>query len=155
MLQFLYGAIKGDGEMKVVESEIKVRYQETDQMGIVYHANYLVWFEVGRTDFFESIGFKYAQMEEQGILAPVIDANIQYKTPVKYGEKVKVRTWVEYYDGLKVVYRYDVLHENGELAVTGTTTHVCVKNDSFRPISTRKKFPQLHEAYINAMKDEK
>lgn len=68
--------------MKVVETPIQVRYQETDMMGVVYHANYLVWFEIGRTAFIEELGFKYSEIEKQGVVSPVIDANISFKHPV-------------------------------------------------------------------------
>ncbi|SET38224.1 acyl-CoA thioester hydrolase [Salinibacillus kushneri] len=140
--------------MKVVETDIKVRYQETDQMGVVYHANYLVWFEIGRTAFFEELGFQYHEMEKEEIVAPVLDADIQFKTPVRYGEKAIVRTWIHEYDGLKVVYAYEILNGSGEISVTGKTTHVCVKKDTFKPVSTRKKFPDLHQAYLEAKGDE-
>ena len=72
--------------MLISEKKIEVRYAETDQMGVVYHANYLVWMEIGRTNLIEDLGFKYAEMENDGILAPVIDVNISYKQPMKYGE---------------------------------------------------------------------
>ncbi|MBU5860976.1 acyl-CoA thioesterase, partial [Vibrio cholerae O1] len=75
---------------------------ETDQMGVVYHANYLVWMEVGRTKLIEDLGFRYADMEKDGILSPVIDIQISYKKPARYGETVTVKTWVDAYDGLRV-----------------------------------------------------
>jgi acyl-CoA thioester hydrolase len=137
--------------MKVVETPIQVRYQETDMMGVVYHANYLVWFEIGRTAFIESLGFKYSEIEKQGVFSPVIDAQISFKTPVRYGEETKVKTWVESYDGLRVTYGYEVVHENGETAVSGETKHVIVKKDNFKPVSIRRSFPDWHEAYLNAM----
>ncbi|MRG85284.1 acyl-CoA thioesterase [Salinibacillus xinjiangensis] len=139
--------------MKIVEANIKVRYQETDQMGVVYHGNYLVWFEIGRTEFLEALGFKYAEMEKEGIVSPVVDANLQFKSPIRYGDDVVIKTWVDQYDGLKVVYAYEIVDGEGKTAVTGTTSHVCVKKDSFRPVSTRKKFPELHQAYIQAKGD--
>ncbi|WP_102028329.1 acyl-CoA thioesterase [Salirhabdus sp. Marseille-P4669] len=140
--------------MKISEAEVTVRYQETDQMGVVYHANYLVWFEIGRTKFMEDLGFQYHEMEEEGIVVPVVDANIQFKQPVRYGQTAKVKTWLLTYTGVKIVYGYEILDGNGETAVTGTTTHVCVKKETFKPISTRKKFPALHEAYVKATRDE-
>ncbi|GAA0496355.1 thioesterase family protein [Salinibacillus aidingensis] len=139
--------------MKVVETDIQVRYQETDQMGVVYHANYLVWFEIGRTRFLEELGFQYHEMEKEDIVSPVLDADVQFKTPVRYGEQARVKTWIDSYDGLKVVYAYEIRNGNDEVSVTGKTSHVCVKKDSFRPVSTRKKFPALHEAYLEAKGD--
>ncbi|MCA0983182.1 acyl-CoA thioesterase [Halobacillus yeomjeoni] len=140
--------------MKVVEIPIQVRYQETDMMGVVYHANYLVWFEIGRTSFIESLGFKYAEIENQGVVSPVIDANVSFKNPVRYGDPVHVKTWVESYDGLRVTYGYEVVHENGQTAVSGETKHVIVKKDNFRPVSIRRSFPEWHEAYVSAMESD-
>lgn len=138
--------------MIISETEIQVRYAETDQMGVVYHANYLVWLELGRTKLIEDLGFKYADMENEGILSPVIDIEISYKMPVRYGETAIVKTWIEEYDGLRVTYGYEVLTEKGELSVIAKSQHVCVKKESFRPVSIRKFFPDWHHAYEQAKK---
>lgn len=140
--------------MKVVETPIQVRYQETDMMGVVYHANYLVWFEIGRTAFIEGLGFKYSEIEKEGVVSPVIDANISFKNPVRYGDEAFVKTWVHEYDGLRVTYGYEIVHANGDLAVSGQTKHVIVKKDNFRPVSIRRSFPAWHEAYLQAMEAE-
>lgn len=124
-----------------------MRYAETDQMGVVYHANYLVWCEIGRTKLIEDIGFNYAKMEEVGIMSPVINIQLSYKFPAKYGETVEVRTWIESYNSVKVTYGYEIVNGSGAMCVTGTSEHVCVKKDSFRPISIKRKFPDWHEAY--------
>ncbi|NHM31011.1 acyl-CoA thioesterase [Neobacillus terrae] len=138
--------------MIVGTKEIEVRYAETDQMGVVYHANYLIWMELGRTSFIEKLGFNYAAMERDGIISPVIDIQASYKKPVRYGEKATVKTWVEEYDGLRVTYGYEILTESGEIALIGNSKHVCVKKDSFRPISLKRLFPEWHEAYENVKK---
>jgi acyl-CoA thioester hydrolase len=138
--------------MLISETEIEVRYAETDQMGIVYHANYLVWLEIGRTKLVEELGFRYASLEKEGVLSPVIDLQISYKSPIRYGEKAIVRTWIESYDGLRITYGYTILTEKGEISATAMSKHVCVKKDGFRPISIRKYFPKWHEAYERAKK---
>lgn len=127
--------------------KIEVRYAETDQMGVVYHANYLIWCEIGRTKLMKDMGFNYAQMEIEGIMSPVINLQFSYKLPTKYGETVEVRTWVDSYNSVKVIYGYEIVNEAGEICVTGTSEHVCVKKESFRPISIRRKFPDWHEVY--------
>src|SRR4029079_10095297 len=91
---------------RVVETHLRVRYAETDQMGIVYHANYLIWMEVGRTALIKELGFSYAQLEADGVLAPVVDLQVQYKKPLLYGETATVHTWIEEYNGVKTVYGY-------------------------------------------------
>ncbi|MFN7252787.1 MAG: acyl-CoA thioesterase [Anaerobacillus sp.] len=138
--------------MHISNAKIEVRYAETDQMGVVYHANYLVWCEIGRTKFIEDIGFKYAQLEKEGILSPVVNVQFSYKYPAKYGETVEVRTWVEDYNSVKVTYGYEIVNEAGKVCVTGTSEHVCVTKESFRPISIKRKYPSLHEAYEKVKK---
>ncbi|MFD2045756.1 acyl-CoA thioesterase [Ornithinibacillus salinisoli] len=138
--------------MLKIDTSIEVRYQETDQMGVVYHGNYLVWFEIGRTKFIEALGFNYAEMEKSNIVSPVVDIQASYKKPIRYGDKPKIQTWLESYDGIRTVYGYQVLHEDGEIAVIGESKHVIVKKDSFRPLSLRKAFPKWHDAYMKALK---
>lgn len=140
--------------MFISEKNVDVRYAETDQMGVVYHANYLVWFEIGRTNLIKELGFNYAEMEKQGIVSPVLDVKVSYKKAMHYGETALIRTWVESYDGFRVVYGYEVLNSKGELAVTGQTDHICVKKDSFHPIRFKKYYPEWHEAYQKAKKQE-
>ena len=134
--------------MYTTEIEIPVRYAETDKMGVVYHANYLIWFEVARTDFIEQAGFSYAEMEEAGIISPVIDVQLSYKNSVTYPEKVTILTWIESYSKLKTVYAYKVLKEDGSIAATGTTTHILMKRGSTRPIRLDRHFPEWHERYL-------
>ncbi|MFD1848909.1 acyl-CoA thioesterase [Oceanobacillus bengalensis] len=140
--------------MNKVRTPIEVRYQETDQMGVVYHANYLVWFEIGRTKFIESLGLSYAAMEKENVVSPVLDANVSFKKPIRYGEAAFVETWLEEYDGLRTVYGYHILNANGEVAVSGTTKHTIVKKDTFRPLSLRRSFPEWHEAYLSKLQGE-
>ncbi|MBA9029114.1 MULTISPECIES: acyl-CoA thioesterase [Bacillaceae] len=140
--------------MLVSEKKIEVRYAETDQMGIVYHANYVIWLEIGRTQLIKDLGFNYAEMEADGILSPVIDIQVSYKKPLRYGEIAIVKTWIESYDGLRVVYGYEILTENAELAVSASSAHVCVKKESFRPISIKRLLPDWHVVYeANKKKD--
>lgn len=140
--------IKGDvPQMTINETNIEVRYAETDQMGVVYHANYLVWFEIGRTKLIEQLGFKYAEMEKDNIISPVIDVQIQYKKPARYGDAVLVQTWIASYNGLRTMYEYKITNADGELLVTGTTEHVIVDANSFRPMRLKKVYPAWHDAY--------
>lgn len=138
--------------MLIATSNIEVRYAETDQMGVVYHANYLIWMEIGRTQLIKDLGFTYASMEQQGILSPVIDIGVSYKKPLRYGETATVYTWIEDYDGIRVTYGYEIKTPNNELAIKGFSKHVCVKKESFRPIQIKKYFPNWHEAYEKARK---
>mgnify|MGYP005751655181 CR=1 FL=1 len=138
--------------MLISTKEIEVRYAETDQMGVVYHANYLVWMELGRTQFIKDLGFSYAQMEQDGVISPVIDIQASYKKPLRYGEVATIKTWIEKYDGFRVVYGYEVLTPNGDTSLMASSSHVCVRKDTFRPIIIRKLYPEWHEAYERAKK---
>ncbi|RLL45423.1 acyl-CoA thioesterase [Oceanobacillus piezotolerans] len=140
--------------MNRVRTPIEVRYQETDQMGVVYHANYLVWFEIGRTKFIEHLGLSYAEMEKSNVVSPVIDLNISYKKPIRYGEDAHVETWLIEYDGIRTVYGYEVIDENGDTAVTGSSKHVIVNKETFRPLSLRRSFPDWHQAYLKQLEGE-
>ncbi|MFC2946903.1 acyl-CoA thioesterase [Virgibacillus sediminis] len=140
--------------MKKIRTPIEVRYQETDQMGVVYHANYLVWFEIGRTKFIESLGLSYTEMEKNNVVSPVTDATISFKKPIRYGEDVAVVTWVEAYNGVRTTYGYQIINGDGETAVSGTTEHVIVHKESFRPLSLRKAFPSWHQAYLQSKEGE-
>lgn len=140
--------------MLIVTKEIDVRYAETDQMGVVYHTNYLVWMEIGRTAFIQELGFNYADLEKDGYISPVLDIQATYKRPVRYGEKAIIKTWVENYDGIRTTYGYEILTEDGETSVTGSSKHVCVKKDNFRPVSIRKLFPDWHRAYERTKRDQ-
>ncbi|GKW44438.1 MULTISPECIES: thioesterase family protein [unclassified Planococcus (in: firmicutes)] len=133
--------------MYISEKEIEIRYAETDQMGVVYHANYIIWLEIGRTKLIEDLGFTYAGMEKDGYLSPVTDISIQYKAALRYGQKAIVRTWVESHDRLRTTYGYEVLHEDGTLAAKATSEHVVVKKDNFRPVSIKKIYPEWHAKY--------
>src|SRR5690625_1220578 len=124
-------------------------------MGVVYHANYLVWFEIGRTKFIEQLGFKYAQLEEKDIMSPVVDLQITYKKPARYGEKVIIETFLKHYDGVRTIYAYRIVNEQNELLVDGSSTHVIVKKDRFRPVSLRKVDPEWDLAYKNVLNGDK
>lgn len=136
--------------MLINRTEIDVRYQETDQMGVVYHANYLVWFEIGRTKLIEQLGFTYAEMEANGILLPVIDAHLTYKKPATYGKKVYIETTLASYEGIRITYEYKVKSVDDEVLVTGFTKHGFVRKDSFKPVQLRKVNQDLHHILTKA-----
>lgn len=113
--------------MFVAEHEVEIRYAETDQMGVVYHSNYLVWLELGRTKLIQDLGFSYVEMEREGIISPVLDLQISYRKAMRYGEKAIVKTWVDTVSPLRVVYGYEIYNGDGELCITASTTNICAK----------------------------
>jgi len=133
--------------MFISTKEIQLLYADTDMMGVIYHANYLKWFELGRTQLIEDIGFSYVAMEEAGYYAPVYDVNCTYKKAIRYGEKAFVHTWVEAIDRLKTVYGYSIVNGNDEVCAEGSTTHIVVRKDDFRPVQFKKAFPEWYQKY--------
>ncbi|CAM3450307.1 acyl-CoA thioesterase [Marinicrinis lubricantis] len=121
--------------------EIRVRYQETDQMGVVYHANYLNWFEIGRTEWIRSHGIAYGEIERKGLLLPVTDLEISYKQPAKYDDIVQVWTKLSSFSYIRLEFEVKVTR-NDTLLVEGRTKHVWV-NREFKPVRLDKTAPEL------------
>jgi acyl-CoA thioester hydrolase len=127
--------------------KIDIFYADTDMMAVVYHANYLKYFERGRTGLIEDLGFSYIELENAGYFAPVYDVQATYKKPLRYGDNAKVLTWIEKNDGIKTVYGYRIENEFGESCVEGSTTHIIVAKDTFKPKSFKKTFPEWFQKY--------
>ena len=109
---------------EVVTSEVRVRYQETDRMGVVYHANFLVWFEVGRIEFLRALGNSYREMEEEGVYFPVLEVSCKYRRPARFDDRIQVRTRAERIRWARLRFHYEVLRaEDGTLLAEGSTTH--------------------------------
>ncbi len=124
------------------ESEIEVRYAETDQMGIVHHSVYPIWYEVARTDFTKHIGMTYAQMEKEGVMTPLVELTSHYLKPACYGEKIIVTTRVEKFTPARIVFAYEV-YSKRELINTGTTMHAWTDRN-LRPMNLKKQKPDLY-----------
>src|SRR6185436_3513539 len=100
------------------------RYAETDQMGVVYYANYLVWFEVGRTDLLRAGGWSYREMETEGYALPVIDAQCTYRESARYDDEIEVRTVGSMMSPVRVQFSYEVVRAaDGAVLATGSTVH--------------------------------
>lgn len=123
--------------MKVHKTEIRVRYQETDNMGVVYYANYLVWFEVARTEYFRSAGINYSQLEEEGICLMVAGVNCQYKSPARYDDIVTIQTCISELKNSSLKFGYE-LFIGDRLIATGESVHVFT-NKSGRPTRIPEK----------------
>ncbi|MGB7622834.1 MAG: thioesterase family protein [Terriglobia bacterium] len=110
---------------QIIETTLRVRYAETDQMGIAYYANYLAWFEVGRTEWCRATGFTYREMEQlEGIYVRVADAHCRYKTPARYDDVLRIKTKINSFKKRLIVFGYEIYNQaSGELLATGETTH--------------------------------
>lgn len=119
--------------MSINETEIRVRYGETDQMGVVYHANYAVYFEVGRTEWLREYGLSYSSMEAEGIMLPVISLQINYKNSARYDDKLKVITTLKKIPTASIEFDYELRKINGELLATGNTVLAFIDMERNRP----------------------
>lgn len=110
----------------VNETRVRVRYAETDQMGVVYHSNHLIWFEVGRVEFMRQMGFSYRDMERNdGRFIAVAEVTCRYRAPVYYDEEVLIRTQLKHVRESVIIFRYELSRvDNGALLAEGETTHI-------------------------------
>ena len=138
-----------------VTTEVRVRYAETDQMGIVYYANYLVWFEIGRVELLRSLGLAYSQLEtDHQCILPVIEATCRYKSPARYDDQILIETRPSLLRQSVVKFAYRILRRASEgeepmLLAEGETVHV-VCDDQLN----KKPLPEEHAAALRAMMTE-
>src|SRR5436305_11643952 len=110
------------------EIPIRVRYAETDRMGLLHHANYLVYFEQGRTELLRSLGYSYKDLEDQGYLLVLTKCEVRYRSPARYDDLLTLRTTVVRTTAVRIDHRYELLRD-GTLLAEGATTLACVDRD--------------------------
>jgi acyl-CoA thioester hydrolase len=117
---------RGNHTGMVCESRLRVRYAETDQMGVVYHANHFIWFEIGRVELMRQLGFTYRDMErEHECFIPVVDARCRYKAPARYDDEIIVRTHLKNVRESVIHFGYELVRVgDGDLLAVGETTHM-------------------------------
>lgn len=128
----------------ICESKVKVRYAETDKMGVVYYANYYVWFEVGRTEYLVKKGYNYRQLEIDGIFLPVTESTCQYRLSAYYDDVLIIKTKITKLKGARLIFAYQVFREE-ELLATGTTVHAFVDREG--KLVKAKKNPLLSKIF--------
>jgi acyl-CoA thioester hydrolase len=135
-----------------VTTEVRVRYAETDQMNVVYYANYLVWFEVGRVELLRKLGFSYRQLEkEHGCILPVIEATCRYRSPARYDDQILIETRPALLRGPVLKFAYRILRKAEEgadptLLAEGETVHVVCDSQM-----NKKPLPAHYAAALRAM----
>jgi acyl-CoA thioester hydrolase len=120
--------------VKFVESRTRVRYKETDQMGIAHHSNYVVWFEVGRTDLCRATGITYRDIEERGYLLVVIEIGCRFRTPYRYDDEVVIKTTIGEAGSRMLRFQYELSDSDGEVRATGFSRHVWLERDTRKPV---------------------
>ncbi|KOF58155.1 MULTISPECIES: acyl-CoA thioesterase [Clostridium] len=125
-------------------TNIKVRYAETDKMGIVYHSNYYIYFEVAREDFIKEAGIMYKDLEDMGIIMPIVETRCKYHEGAKYADELIIETSLKEISPVKVVLKYDVIRKNDNKAIAeGETTQTFVDKDSFRIVNLKKRYTEI------------
>lgn len=125
---------------------LRVRYAETDQMGIVYHANYLTWFEISRTEFIRSLGLSYRSIENQGILLPVAEAHCKYLLPAHYDDLVEVRLTVSELRAASILFQYEVFRPADATLLARGWTRQAFVNKELRPVNAKRLCPEIWAA---------
>ena len=130
-------------------SKIIVRYAETDRMGIVHHSVYPIWYELARTDFIKKIGITYSQMEEEGVMTPLVELTSHYIRPANYEDELEVKVRVSKLSPARIIFYYEVYHQ-GELINTGMTMHAWT-GKNLKPLNLKKAKPELYQKIEETM----
>ena len=127
------------------KTKVIPRYAETDQMGIVHHSVYAIWYEFARTEHFNKIGMRYDELEKDGIITPIINLTCDYKKPAYYNQEVTIETKVIKLTPVKFIVEYRVYDKNDDLLNIGTTTLAWADKNSFKILNLKKTNPLLYE----------
>jgi acyl-CoA thioester hydrolase len=138
-------------------TRLRVRYSETDRMGVVYYANYLVWFEVGRTEWLRETGWSYREMEREGTSLPVIEAHAEYRRPARYDDDLEIRTRVVLMTAVRIRFDYEVWRPGEETPLaTGHTVHAALDvhgRPRRLPDRVRSRIPASRAAGASTIED--
>lgn len=130
---------------------IRVRYKETDQMGVVYNGNYFTWFEIGRVEFLRNLGIRYLDLEKMGVYTAVAEAYCKYIKPARYDEEVVIKTKIRRLTNVRIEFEYSLYRkEDNELLATGYTVHAFV-DKNIKPINFRKEHEEIWKLLEEAM----
>lgn len=123
--------------------KLRVRYEETDQMGVVHHSNYIVYYEAARSSLMRSLGVSYAEMEARGVMMPILDVQSKYIWPAYFEEELTVRVMVNEEPMARATFHYEVYNEGGRLINTGMTVLGFIRSDTRRPCRVPQWFVEL------------
>ena len=131
--------------MKEHQVQLRVRYSETDQMGVVYHGNYVYYLEIARIEWLRKHGISYKKMEESGVMLPVVSLTINYKKPAGYDDLLTVKAIIKNKPGVKIEFDYEIINEQGEIITTASTILVFVDKTTNRPTRAPQYILDLFE----------
>lgn len=135
----------------ISKSEVVARYAETDQMGVIHHAVYAVWYELARTDFIKKIGMSYGKMEELGLMLPVIELNCHYHQPTRYEDELTIETRIIKLTPARIEFGYTIYKKGVERPVnTGSTLHAWTSKQLL-PMNMKKRYPAIYTSILEMM----
>jgi len=127
------------------QTQLTVRYAETDQMRVVHHSNYAIWFEAGRTDFIRKMGLPYSKIEETGAKLPLLELKCRFKGFARYEDEIIVKTRISEYTGTRLVFHYEIFRHGNDRAITeGETVH-CWTDTNLKPVNIKKFRPEIYD----------
>jgi len=135
--------------MKQDQIEVRVRYSETDQMGVVYHGSYIPYFEIGRVEWLRKLGVSYKSMEAEGVALPIVSMHLNYKKPARYDDLLTVKTTLKKHTSVKIEFDCSIEAENGELLTTAHFILVFVDIKTGRPILPPDYIKKILETFPN------
>jgi acyl-CoA thioester hydrolase len=135
--------------MLINKTTFRVRYGETDQMGIVNNAVYPSWFEVGRTELFRDLNLPYSEMEKNGIMLPLVELHVKYHAPSRYEDLVTLTTEVKQMPAVRILFEYEIHNSDGQKIASGETTHAFIDATSRRPIRMPEYLKEQLKVYFN------
>jgi len=139
--------------MFVSETPLVVRYAETDQMGVVHHSNYPIWFEAGRTDFIRKMGMPYSVIEQKGAMLPLLELRCRFMSFARYEDNIIIKTYIKEFTGTRLCFSYQaVREEDGRILAEGETLHCWTRRD-LKPVNIKKYMPEIYELIEKAAKD--
>jgi acyl-CoA thioester hydrolase len=135
--------------MLTSEIKLRVRYSETDKMGYCYYGVYAQYFEVGRTNLLRQFGLTYRQIEENGIMLPVLSLNVKYIKPAYYDDELTIKTTIHKMPSARIEFSYEIYNEQNELLTIADTTLVFIDSETRKPIKAPKSFLEKLNPYFN------
>ena len=139
----------------ISKSKVIARYAETDQMGVIHHSVYPIWFELARTDLAKQAGLAYSEMEKRGVMTPLVELHCKYRKPAHYEDELIVTSTVSKLSGVKIEFSYEVFHVNEDKPIcTGTTVHALVSTKDFHILNVKKEFPEIYTILEKMMENE-
>ncbi|MCR5349825.1 MAG: acyl-CoA thioesterase [Acholeplasmatales bacterium] len=124
-----------------------VHYHETDQMGVVHHSNYVKWMEEARVEFLNKVGITYKEMEEKGIISPVVSINVNYKSPAHFDDDIIIKLWVKRYNGSKIEFSYEMKNkETDQIVCEAESLHCFIKDNKI--ITLRREYVNYHNEFM-------